>query len=55
LKRVPISFQNVEEYVQIFQPLLLEEARAIIQRDWEESGKNNPLIVLVYICFLVRK
>ncbi|XP_024515989.1 helicase sen1-like isoform X2 [Selaginella moellendorffii] len=43
LQRVPGSFASLEEYVQVFEPLLFEECRAQLFNVWEElrdSGKE---------------
>ncbi|KAH6827842.1 P-loop containing nucleoside triphosphate hydrolases superfamily protein [Perilla frutescens var. hirtella] len=37
LQRVPGSFDSVEEYIRVFEPLLFEECRAQLYSTWEES------------------
>eukprot|EP00898_Chlorokybus_atmophyticus_P002657 jgi/Chlat1/3392/Chrsp23S03726 len=37
LKTVPVQFQSVGDYQEVFQPLLLEELKAQLQRSHEES------------------
>ncbi|KAK8970667.1 putative helicase MAGATAMA 3 [Platanthera guangdongensis] len=37
LQCVPGSFESVEEYVRVFEPLLFEECRAQLYSTWEES------------------
>ncbi|CAA7408965.1 unnamed protein product [Spirodela intermedia] len=37
LQRVPGSFESVEEYVKVFEPLLFEECRAQLYSTWEET------------------
>lgn len=36
LLSVPGSFESVEEYVKVFEPLLFEECRAQLYSTWEE-------------------
>lgn len=36
LQRVPGSFDSVQEYVNVFEPLLFEECRAQLHSTWEE-------------------
>ncbi|XP_057794534.1 helicase sen1-like isoform X2 [Salvia miltiorrhiza] len=39
LERVPGRFDSVEEYIRVFEPLLLEECRAQLYNNWEESSE----------------
>ncbi|KAJ7540105.1 hypothetical protein O6H91_10G001500 [Diphasiastrum complanatum] len=41
LQRVPGSFASVEEYVQVFEPLLFEESRAQLHSVWEELSDSS--------------
>lgn len=38
LRKVPNKFKGLEEYLEVFESLLLEECRAQIQRGNEEEG-----------------
>ena len=40
LQCVPGSFESVEEYVKVFEPLLFEECRAQLYSTWEESTES---------------
>lgn len=40
LQRVPGSFESVEEYVKVFEPLLFEECRAQLYSTWEETTET---------------
>lgn len=40
LQCVPGSFESVEEYVRVFEPLLFEECRAQLYSTWEESTET---------------
>ncbi|KAI0495481.1 hypothetical protein KFK09_021782 [Dendrobium nobile] len=40
LQCVPGSFESVEEYVKVFEPLLFEECRAQLYSTWEESTET---------------
>lgn len=65
LQCVPGSFESVEEYVRVFEPLLFEECRAQLYSTWEELSEtvSRDLHVMVRvksverrergICFLV--
>ncbi|CAH1454090.1 unnamed protein product [Lactuca virosa] len=41
LQRVPGSFESVEEYIRVFEPLLFEECRAQLYSTWEESTETS--------------
>ncbi|KAJ7518585.1 hypothetical protein O6H91_21G075400 [Diphasiastrum complanatum] len=41
LRRVPGSFSSIDEYVQVFEPLLFEESRAQLHSVWEELSDSN--------------
>ncbi|XP_024977199.1 helicase sen1-like isoform X1 [Cynara cardunculus var. scolymus] len=41
LKCVPGSFESVEEYVRVFEPLLFEECRAQLYSTWEELTETS--------------
>ncbi|XP_071701785.1 probable helicase MAGATAMA 3 [Rutidosis leptorrhynchoides] len=41
LQCVPGSFESVEEYVQVFEPLLFEECRAQLYSTWEELTETG--------------
>ncbi|KAI3689280.1 hypothetical protein L2E82_47234 [Cichorium intybus] len=51
LQRVPGSFESVEEYVRVFEPLLFEECRAQLYSTWEEltetSSNNSHTMVRI--------
>ncbi|KAI3820292.1 hypothetical protein L1987_07837 [Smallanthus sonchifolius] len=40
LQCVPGSFESVEEYIRVFEPLLFEECRAQLYSTWEESTET---------------
>lgn len=42
LQRVPDSFESVQEYVNVFEPLLFEECRAQLHSTWEELSDGLP-------------
>lgn len=41
LRKVPNTFHNVDDYLDVFESLLLEECRAQILRGDEEEGLTN--------------
>lgn len=41
LQCVPGTFESVEEYVKVFEPLLFEECRAQLYSTWEESTEMS--------------
>ncbi|QDZ18340.1 P-loop containing nucleoside triphosphate hydrolase [Chloropicon primus] len=43
LKPLPNEFGHVSEYSNAYKPLLLEEARASVRRNWEEECENKRL------------
>jgi predicted DNA helicase len=43
LKEVPDHFSSVEQYVSVFEPLLLAEMRAVLQKDAEENEGEPAL------------
>mmetsp|Transcript_38001 Transcript_38001/g.63069 ORF Transcript_38001/g.63069 Transcript_38001/m.63069 type:complete len:479 (-) Transcript_38001:1271-2707(-) len=45
IKKVPLTFSSVDDYVEIFEPLLLEECKAQIVRAKEEAGEPQNLIL----------
>eukprot|EP00897_Mesotaenium_endlicherianum_P009227 jgi/Mesen1/8332/ME000046S07724 len=47
LRHVPTTFSSMEEYLSIFEPLLLEECRAQIIRGREESGAGCDSFMVV--------
>ena len=40
---LPSEFGGLSSYVNSFKPLLLEEARASLRRNWEEECENGRL------------
>ena len=38
LRKVPVHFDSVDEYLDVMEPLLLEESRAQILRDLQEAN-----------------
>ncbi|KAL3640759.1 hypothetical protein CASFOL_015727 [Castilleja foliolosa] len=55
LQRVPGSFDSVEEYIRVFEPLLFEECRAQLYSCWEESSENVSCHVRVRIKSVERR
>lgn len=41
LRKVPETFTDLDEYLQVFESLLLEECRAQILRGEEEQGRHS--------------
>ena len=38
MQKIPIEFNSAEEYINIFEPLLMEEILSQLERGKEESG-----------------
>ncbi|XP_042015421.1 helicase sen1-like [Salvia splendens] len=55
LQRVPGSFDSVEDYIRVFEPLLFEECRAQLYSTWEESLETVPNHVRVCIKSIERR
>lgn len=55
LQRVPGSFDSVEDYIRVFEPLLFEECRAQLYSTWEESLETVPNHVRVCIKSVERR
>ncbi|KAL3639340.1 hypothetical protein CASFOL_017247 [Castilleja foliolosa] len=55
LQRVPGSFESVEEYIRVFEPLLFEECRAQLYSTWEESSENVSCHVRVGVKSVERR
>ncbi|CAA2994480.1 Hypothetical predicted protein [Olea europaea subsp. europaea] len=55
LQRVPGSFESVEDYVRVFEPLLFEECRAQLYSTWEESTETFSGHVRVNIKSIERR
>lgn len=55
LQRVPGSFESVEDYVRVFEPLLFEECRAQLYSTWEESTETFSGHVRVSIKSIERR
>ncbi|KAL1540501.1 helicase sen1-like [Salvia divinorum] len=55
LQRVPGSFDSVEDYIKVFEPLLFEECRAQLYSTWEESLETVPNHVRVCIKSIERR
>lgn len=49
LRKVPNKFKGLEEYLEVFESLLLEECRAQIQRGNEEEGMLSYLFIYLFI------
>ena len=41
LRKVPVHFDSVDEYLDVMEPLLLEESRAQILRDLQEANDDD--------------
>ncbi|CAI5466533.1 unnamed protein product [Closterium sp. Yama58-4] len=50
LREVPVQFSSAEEYVDVFERLLLEECRAQILRGAEEQGRMESHLVVAVRC-----